>query len=116
MNRIINYYRSSNGSCYVKEFIDSLNPKVQEKIFWTLRLLKELEFLKEPYFKKMIDTSDIWECRIQYSSNIYRIFFFFDNKNVILTHGFIKKTNKTPRHEIKRAENIRKDYFKGKYH
>lgn len=116
MKRTISYYRSLSGSCYIKEFIDSLNPKVQEKIFWTLRLLREIEFLKEPYFKKMTDASDLWECRIQYGSNIYRIFFFFDKATVILTHGFIKKTNKTPSHEIKRAENIRKDYFKGKHH
>jgi phage-related protein len=116
MNRTITYYRSTGGSCYIKDFIDYLNPKVQEKIFWTLRLLKEIEFLKEPYFKKLINTSDIWECRVQYGSVIYRIFFFFDNANVILTHGFIKKTTKTPRQEIKRAEHIRKEYLKAKYH
>jgi len=116
MNRTINYYRTEGGSCYIKDFIDSLNPKVQEKTLWTLRLLREFDILREPYFKKLTNTSDIWECRVQYSTNIYRIFFFFDNKDVVLTHGFIKKTNKTPKNEISRAENIKKDYLKRKYY
>ncbi len=77
MNRIINYYRTENGKCLTKEFIDSLEIKVQQKILWTLKLLKEIEFLKEPYFKKLINTDDIWECRIKFGSNIYRILFFF---------------------------------------
>jgi phage-related protein len=115
MNRSIIYYRTASGSCPLRDFIDSLNPKAQEKTLWTLRLLKELDNLREPYFKKLTGTSDIWECRVQFSTNIYRIFFFFDQKDVALTHGFIKKANKTPKNEIIRAENIKKDYLKRKH-
>ena len=93
MNRKIIYYRTKKNKCHIKEFIDSQSPKVQQKILWTLKLLKELNFLKEPYFKKLTKI-DLWECRIKFGSNIYRIFFFFDNGNVVvLTNDFRKKTN-----------------------
>ena len=60
---------------------------------------------------------DIWEARIAFGSNAYRVFFFFERGNVvILTHGLIKKTQKTTKQEIERAENYKKDkknyYFK----
>ena len=115
MTRSIVYYKSKNNKCYVQEFIDSQPPKVQQKIFWTLKLLRELDFLKEPYFKKLTNADNIWETRIKFGSNIYRIFFFFDNRNiVVLTHGFQKKTNKTPKEEIKKATELKKDYLKNK--
>jgi phage-related protein len=67
------------------------------------------------YFKKLTGTEDLWECKIQYSSNIYRIFCFFDSHAVvILTHGFEKKSMKIPRQEIERAESYRRDYLKRK--
>ena len=59
----------------------------------------------------MTGTDDIWECRIKQGSNIYRIFAFWKGNEIILTHGFIKKTQKTPRNEIEKAENYKKDYF-----
>lgn len=112
MNRVIIYYKTAAGKCPVQDFIDFLNPKVQQKILWTLKLLKEIDRLKKPYFEKLVNTDDIWECRIKFASDIFRIFFFFDNNSVvILTHGFIKKTNKTPPEQIKRAENLKQDYF-----
>ncbi len=64
------------------------------------------------YFKKLVSTEEIWECRIQLGSNAYRIFCFFDGHSVvILTHGLIKKTQKTPQREIKRAEGYRRDHL-----
>ena len=55
----------------------------------------------------------IWECRIKYGSNIYRIFcFMFKNSNVVLTHGFIKKAQKTPKNEIEKAEKYKNDFIK----
>lgn len=61
--------------------------------------------------------SDIWEFRTKYSGSIYRIFAFWDTENdtlVVTTHGIIKKTQKTPSKEIKRAEDIRIEYFNTK--
>jgi phage-related protein len=67
------------------------------------------------YFKKLIGTEDVWECRIQFGSNIYRIFCFFDSHSVlILTHGFEKKSMKTPKREIEMAEAYRRDFLKRK--
>ncbi len=82
---------------------------------WVLRLLEDLEMVPATYFKKLIGTEDIWECRIQYGSNIYRIFRFFDSHSVVmLTHGFEKKSMKTPTGEIYKAETYRRDYLNRK--
>lgn len=67
-------------------------------------------------FKKL-KGSDIWEFRTKYSGSIYRIFAFWDIENdtlVVTTHGIINKTQKTPSKEIKRAEDIRIEYFNTK--
>ena len=60
----------------------------------------------------MADTEDIWEFRIKLGSNIYRVLSFWDGNKIVLTHGFIKKTQKTPVQEIERAEDYRRDYLK----
>jgi phage-related protein len=61
---------------------------------------------------KLGGTEDIWECRIQFGSNAYRIFCFFLDNSVVLTHGFVKKSQKTPARELERAEVYRRDFFK----
>ncbi len=82
---------------------------------WVLRLLEDLERIPATYFKKLIGTEEIWECRIQFGSNIYRVFCFFDGHAVvILTHGLEKKSMKTPKQEIDRAEVYRRDYLNRK--
>jgi phage-related protein len=93
-----------DGKCPVDDFLNALPGKVAQKVAWVLRLLEDL-----------IGTENIWECRIQYGSNIYRIFCFFDSHSlVVLTHGFEKKNMKTPRQEIERAETYRRDYLNRK--
>ena len=115
MNRTIIFYRTEDGKCPVQDFLDTLPGKVAQKVAWVLRLLEDLEMVPATYFKKLIGTEEIWECRIQYGSNIYRIFCFFDSHLVvILTHGFEKKSMKTPRQEIERAETYRRDYLNRK--
>ncbi len=112
MNRTIIFYRTKDGNCPVEDFLDSLPGKVVQKIAWVLEILEQQGMLPSTYFKKLVNT-EIWECRIQHGSNIYRIFCFFDKGSIIiLTHGFIKKTQKTPIDEIKRAEEYRSDYLK----
>jgi len=76
--------------------------------------LEDLEIVPSSYFKKLVDTEEIWECRIQFGSNTYRIFCFFIDNSVILTHGFVKKSQKTPAGEIEGAEAYRKDFLKRK--
>jgi phage-related protein len=111
MIRKIIFYKTLEGRCPVQEFLDRLTGKVAQKIIWVLRLLEDLETVPSTYFKKLIGT-DIWECRIQYEHNSYRIFCFFDSHSVlVLTHGFMKKTQKTPKQEIERAEYYRKEFL-----
>ena len=112
MNRAVIFYRTVGGKCPVQEFIDSLPGKVAQKIVWVLKLLEDLDIVPSSYFKKLVGTEEIWECRIQSGSNTYRIFCFFIDNSVILTHGFVKKSQKTPAGEIERAEAYRRDFLK----
>lgn len=112
MNRTVIFYRTVGDKCPVQEFIDSLPGKVAQKIVWILKLLEDLDIVPSSYFKKLVGTEDIWECRIQFGSNTYRIFCFFIDNSVILTHGFVKKSQRTPAGEIERAEAYRRDFLK----
>ena len=112
MNRTVLFYRTIGGRCPVQEFLDSLPGKVAQKIVWVFRLLEDMDRVPASYFKKLAGTEEIWECRIQFGSNAYRIFCFFMNNSVVLTHGFAKKSQKTPAGEIERAEAYRRDFFK----
>lgn len=108
-------YETVNGKIPVKEFLDSLSMSVFQKVIWTFELLKSQPRISTDYLKKMKSTDDIWEVRIKKGSNAYRIFCFFDNDElVVLTNGIIKKTQKTPKQDIKRAERYKKDYFERK--
>ena len=112
MGKTVIFYKTVDGKCPVQEFLDSLPGKSAQKIAWVLTLIEDLDNVPSPYFKKLVNTEEIWECRIQLGSNAYRMFCFFDGYSVVvLTHGFIKKTQKTPQREIERAEAYRRDYL-----
>lgn len=97
-------YETENGKIPVKDFFDSLQDNVLQKISWVLKLISELDIVPSSYFKKLVSTDDIWECRIIFRGNIFRILCFLDNKDlIILTNGFQKKTQKTPKNEIELA-------------
>lgn len=111
-NRTVRFYRTVDGKCPVQEFLDALPGKAAQKVAWVLKLLEDLDIVPATYFKKLVNTEEIWECRVQFGSNAYRLFcFFVDNSIVVLTHGFSKKSQKTPRQEIERAEALRRDYL-----
>ena len=110
--RDVKFYRTVDGYCPVQVFIDSLSGKAAQKVVWTLSLLEELETLPTTYFKKLVNTDGIWEVRVSLGSDIYRIFCFFaGNSVVVLTHGLVKKTQKTPPGEIERAQAYRQEYL-----
>ncbi len=112
MGKTVVFYRTTDGKCPVQEFLDSLTGKVAQKITWVLILIEDLDIVPSTYFKKLVSTEEIWKCRIQVGSNAYRIFCFFDGHSVVvLTHGIIKKTQKTPQREIEKAEAYRRDYL-----
>jgi phage-related protein len=113
--REIRFYRMESGHCPIEEFLDSLSAKPAQKTAWVLQLIEELDVIPSQYFKKLVNTDDIWEIRIQLGGNIFRILGFLDGEHlVILNHAFQKKTQKTPRNEIKIAENRKRDYFRRK--
>ena len=117
MHREVIFYTTDKGKCPVDDFLDSLEISVVKKIAWTLKLIEEMDFVPKTYFKKLASTDGIWEVRIKVGKNIYRLFSFWDENNlVVLTHGIIKKTQKTSRNEIKKAETYKTDYFRRKKH
>jgi len=113
MKRKVLFYKTKDGKCPIRDFLDALTGKVAQKIIWVLNLIEDLEAIPSIYFKKLPGSKDIWECRIQLGSNMYRIFCFFEKGAVIvLTHGIIKKGQKIPRREIDKAEKYRRDYLR----
>jgi len=99
----------------VQEFIDKLDSKSREKVIYNIhkaRLVNDNEL-----FKKLL--GEIWEFRTLYNRKKYRLLAFWDKLEkvesiVVSTHGFLKKTDKTPQSDIDKAEKIRKQYFEQK--
>ena len=78
-------------------------------------MIEELERVPETYLKHLTGTDGLYEIRVKYSSDIYRIFCFFDKgKLIVLANGFQKKTQKTPKKEIKMALKIKDEYENSK--
>lgn len=105
------FYRKENGEEPAKDFLINLKPKMRAKIARAIsRLKKNGTELHEPFSKHSED--GIFELRATFSSNISRVlYFFFTGRTVILTNGFIKKTQKTPRTEIEKTKRYRDDYI-----
>lgn len=105
------FYTDRNGNVPVKEFLDSLDIKMRQKMLRSIMALQDMgTSLRKPLSEALGD--GIFELRAKVGSNITRVLYFFviDNR-AVLTHGFIKKTQKTPAREIKRAKELRYDYF-----
>ena len=106
----IDFYTLPNGKKPVEVFLDSLDENMRAKAIASLTILSEYgNMLREPYSKPI--GKGLFELRIKFASDITRIFYFFyvDNK-IILTNGFVKKTQKTPPNEIKRAIKYKTEY------
>lgn len=115
MNREVTFYRAKSGNAPVEEFLDSLAAKQAQKVSWVLKLIEDLERIPTKYFKKLVNTDDIWEVRVDFGGDTFRLLGFFDGHYlVVLAHGFQKKTQKTPRQAIDTAEKRKKDYFRRK--
>ena len=100
---------------YFEEFLDEQSPKVQRKILQILRLLEEIEMIPESYLKHIAGTDGLYEVRIVFGSDIFRVFCFFDEgRMVVLLGGFHKKTARTPVKEIEKALRLMKEYNKEK--
>ena len=110
--RSIFFYKTDSGKCPVEDHLDSLSDTQVTKITWVLELVRETQNISIKYFKKLINTDDIWEVRVSVGKNVFRLLGFMqDQELIILTNSFQKKTQKTPRKEIKLAEKRKKDYL-----
>lgn len=100
---------------YFIEFYQKQNIKVKRKIQYVFELIKQVERVPDKFLKHLTETDGLYEIRIEYQSNIYRIFCcFYKGQLVVLFNGFQKKTQKTPKKEIEKAERLMKDYFRTK--
>ncbi|PLW95590.1 MAG: addiction module toxin RelE [Marinilabiliales bacterium] len=94
------------------DFLYTLDLKTKEKVLLNIKIAQEKN---DPILLKKISET-IWEFRTSYMKKEIRLFAFWDKRNnqntlVVATHGIIKKSRKTPKREIKRAENIRIHYY-----
>ena len=105
------FYEVSDEDKPVEYFLDSLEPKMRAKLVGILQILQEKgNELREPYTKHLAD--GIFEVRAKVGSNITRtLFFFMVGKKIVLTNGFVKKSQKTPLREIEIAKERRADYL-----
>lgn len=108
----IKFYEDQSGRIPVKEFLDSLDIKMRQKMLRSIQALQDMGIaLRMPLSEALND--GIFELRAKVGTNISRVMYFFVIGNeAVLTHGFIKKTQKTPPREIERAKTIRDDYMK----
>ena len=110
----LEFYVTADGKEPVIDFLDSLDSKMGAKLLGLMELLeKNGPLLREPYSAPLGD--GIFELRCKLGSNITRtLYFFYTGKQIVVTNGFVKKTQKTPRQEIKLAKERRKDWLSRK--
>lgn len=113
MSWSIKFYETEDGHNYVKEFLDNIeDSKLKAKVLHDIGLLQQFGTkLSKPHADYLED--GIWELRTKQGSNIARtLYFTVSGKTIILLNGFVKKTQKTPPGEIKKAKDNRDDYVR----
>jgi phage-related protein len=104
------YYRN-----YFWDFFNAQTEKVKDKIDYVLFLVTVADKIPKKFFDQITGYEGLFEIRIEFESNIFRIFCCFDEGNlVVLFNGFQKKTQKTPKKEIEKAKRIKEEYFEYK--
>lgn len=110
MNRQIVFYKE-----HFLDFYKGLDDNVKNKIQYVFELIKQVERVPDKFLAPMTSYNGLFEIRVEYQSNIYRIFCCFDEgKLVVLFNGFQKKTQKTPKTEIEKAMRLKQEYFEQK--
>ncbi|MFV8347082.1 type II toxin-antitoxin system RelE/ParE family toxin [Flavobacterium sp. ZB4P13] len=108
--REVGIYKEYFTDFYRKQSVD-----VRKKMDWTILLIQTMKIVPDKFLKHLTNTDGLWEIRVAAGNGIFRIFCFFDEGNlVILLSGFQKKTQKTPKSEIIRAEKLKKEYYENK--
>lgn len=110
----VEFFQLTSGRIPVKEFLDTLEPKLRAKAFRDIEVLRNLGGdLREPYVKpiKGSNNKGLYELRIKFSRDIARIFYFtYHNNRYIMLSGFVKKSMRTPSSEIEKARRYMEDY------
>ena len=110
--KVILFYQTKSGKNPIKKHLDSLTDEQVTKIVWVLKLIREIDPVPSNYFKKLVNTDNIWEVRVNIGKNTFRLLGFLHGKElIILTNSFQKKTQKTPLKEIRLAEKRKKEYL-----
>ena len=110
--RTVRFYRKTNGECPVEAFLDELPAKSAAKVVAVFKLVEQQPTLSNRFFRKLRGT-ELFEIRVLAMKQASRFPCFFAGKKVVvLTHGFHKKTQKTPTAELRRAEQYREDYLR----
>ncbi|MCK5134266.1 MAG: type II toxin-antitoxin system RelE/ParE family toxin [Bacteroidales bacterium] len=100
---------------YFAVFFNAQTERVKDKIDYVLYLITVAERIPGKFFKYLEGTDGLFEIRVEFESNIFRIFCCFDEGNlVILFNGFQKKSQKIPWKEFDKAIRIKKEYFSEK--
>ena len=100
---------------YFQDFYLEQTGKVQEKIEYVFKIIRTVRNVPKKFLDHMTGTDGLYEIRIEFESNIYRIFCCFDKGNlVVLFNGFQKKTQKTPKKEIDLALKLKDEHFNSK--
>ncbi|MBN3038740.1 MAG: type II toxin-antitoxin system RelE/ParE family toxin [Candidatus Omnitrophica bacterium] len=104
------FYTDNRDRCPADEFLDDLQSKVRGKVEkWIEKLEEDGPNLPRPYADTV--KGKIRELRIVFSPNYYRFLYFFFGKTIVITHGFVKKTDKIPETEIERAGRMMQDFL-----
>jgi len=107
MVREIEFYKNHFINFYV-----SLDHKVQSKFDYAFKLIRTVDRVPEKFLKHIENSNGLYEIRVKYRSDIYRVFCCFDEgRIVVLFNGFQKKTQKTPKKELVKASELKKQYF-----
>jgi len=105
------FFELDNKTCPVQEFLDSLDDKMAAKIYGMMDILAEHgNELRKPYTEHLDD--GIFEVRAKFSSNITRVlYFFYVGRTIVMTNGFVKKQQKTPKAQIDLAKKYRRIFL-----
>lgn len=104
------------GTHFIDFYLEQ-SSKIQEKIEYVLWVIRQVEKVSRKFLCLIEGTDGLYEVRVEYNSNIYRIFCCFDQGNlVILFNGFQKKSQRTPPGEIEKALKLKNEYFNSKDH
>ena len=110
--REIIFYQTDFGDKPVEQFLAELDPPTRAKVVRTLELLRTQPVVPSKFWQKMRGTGNLWEMRVEYAGNIFRIFACTAKGNrVILLHGIQKKSQKTRLKDLEIAEQRMKRYF-----